>query len=94
MTNQTLLEHIEQARAELQAVTDLKPGDRDLVGNLVTDVIAHLTEPVASEQEANTEHRTKLAVRLEQQVTHLEVTHPKLATLLDRIANMLSSLGI
>ena len=94
MTNETLLEHIEQTRAELHAVTDLTPGDRDLVGNLVTDVIAHLTEQEASEQEALKEHRTKLAIRLEQQVTHLEITHPKLATMLGRIANMLSSLGI
>ena len=94
MTNETLLEHIEQARAELLAMNDLTPADRDLVGNLVTEVVAHLTEHEDGGQKDNKEHRTNLAARLDQQVTQLEITHPKLASMLDRIANMLSSLGI
>ena len=89
MENETLLEHIERAREELLAVQNLDAEDRELVGQLMTEVVAHMTE--ADSDEANLEH---LSGRLKTQVMTLEVNHPKLASMIDRISNLLSSLGI
>lgn len=94
MENETLLKHIEQARAELLAVQNLTPEDRDLVGRLMSDVITHLTENESATDEGSKHIRIKLADQLKQQVTRLEAEHPKLASLLDRVTNMMSSLGI
>lgn len=89
MTKETLLQHIEQARAELQAASDLTPQDRDLVGNLMTDIVTHLTEDDFDEH-----IRDRLSGRFADQAARLEVNHPKLAGLLERVVSFLSSMGI
>lgn len=94
MENDTLLKHIEQARAELLAVHNLSPEDRELVGRLMSDVIGHVTENEATTDEANKHVRKNLSDQIKEQVTRLEAEHPKLASLLDRVTNMMSSLGI
>jgi Mg2+ and Co2+ transporter CorA len=88
MVKDRLLEHIEEAREELLAARDLDATDRDIVGHLLTDVVEHLTE----EGEGQTQDH--LMDRIRQHITRLEVDHPKLASMLDRTANLLASLGI
>jgi hypothetical protein len=94
MENETLLKHIEQARTELLAVHNLSPEDRELVGRLMSDVIGHVTENEATTDEAHKHVRKNLSDQIKEQVTRLEAEHPKLASLLDRVTNMMSSLGI
>ncbi len=94
MPKDKLLEDIEQARAELHAVADLNPEDRDIVGNLVTDVVAHLSDHKPVGSGAKQQMRQSLVGRLEQQVAELEARHPRLSSALNRVATMLSSLGI
>ncbi|MBV1932214.1 MAG: DUF4404 family protein [Porticoccaceae bacterium] len=94
MENETLLKHIEQARAELLAVQNLSPEDRELVGRLMSDVIGHVTENESTMDEGHKHVRKNLSDQIKQQVTRLEAEHPKLASLLDRVTNMMSSLGI
>ena len=94
MKNEALMEHIEQARAELLAVKSLTPADRDLVGQLMTEVVSHLTEEEPDSSESDDARRESLAEKLKEQVAHLEASHPKLAGMLDRLTSMLSSLGI
>ena len=89
MANEKLLEHIEKARAELVAVDGLSPEDRDLVGHLLTDIVAHL-----SEGQGDKDTQEHLSDRLNKQVANLEVNHPKLAGVLERMINALASLGI
>lgn len=89
MTKETLLQHIEKARAELHAAKDLTPRDRDLVGNLMTDIVACLTEDDLDEQT-----RDKLSSGFADQAARLEVNHPRLAGLLERVVSYLSSMGI
>ena len=93
-TREELKADIEQAQKQLHAVHDLTPGDRDLVGNLLTDIVAHLTEHEAEQDEPAHEVRNKIVGQLEQQVERLETEHPRLASMLGRIASMLSSLGV
>lgn len=94
MENDTLLKHIEQARAELLGVQNLTPEDRDLVGRLMNDVVAHLTEKESGTDKGHKQISKNLADQLKQHVTRLEAEHPKLASLLDRLTNMIASLGI
>ena len=94
MENETLLQHIEQARAELLAVQNLGPEDRELVGRLMSDVITHVTEHESAKDEDHKQVRKNLSDQIKQQVTRLEAEHPKLASMLDRLTNMMSSLGI
>lgn len=94
MENETLLKHIEQARTELLAVHNLSPEDRELVGRLMSDVIGHVTKNEATTDEAHKHVRKNLSDQIKEQVTRLEAEHPKLASLLDRVTNMMSSLGI
>ncbi|RLA47863.1 MAG: hypothetical protein DRR06_01245 [Gammaproteobacteria bacterium] len=89
MANEELLAHIERVRTELVAAKNISPEDRDLVGILMTDIVAHLTEEESDEQA-----RGNLSDRLRKQVTNLEVDHPKLAGAFERMINMLASLGI
>ncbi len=85
---------IEQAQARLHALHDLTPGDRDLVGNLLTDIVALLTAPEMARGEPTREARHTFVRQLERQVERLEADHPRFASMLGRIASMLSSLGI
>ena len=94
MANETLMAHIEAARAELLVVQNLKPEDRDLVGKLMTEVVAHLTEAELDTKDVKKTAEENLGEQLKQQVRSLEASHPKLASMLDRLSNMLSSLGI
>lgn len=94
MENDTLLKHIEQARAELLGVQSLTPEDRDLVGRLMNDVVAHLTEKAPGIDKGHKQISKNLLDQLKQHVTRLEAEHPKLASLLDRLTNMISSLGM
>ena len=94
MENDTLLKHIEQARAELLGVQSLTPEDRDLVGRLMNDVVAHLTEKEPGIDKGHKQISKNLLDQLKQHVTRLEAEHPKLASLLDRLTNMISSLGM
>lgn len=89
MVKKKLLENIEDVREELLSETNIGTEDKDIVGNLVTDVAAHLTE---NEQDQTTSDRLK--DRIDQQITNLEMKHPRLATMLGRMASLLSSLGI
>ena len=94
MPKDKLLEHIEQARAELNAIAEMTPGDRDIVGNLVTDVVTYLGDHEPSGTGTKQQLRQSLVVRIEQQVAALEAQHPRLSSMLNRVATMLSSLGI
>lgn len=93
-TREQLKADIEQAHMRLHAVHDLTPGDRDLMGNLLTDIVAHLTVHEAGQGEPAHEVRNKFIGQLEEQVERLETEHPRLASMLGRIASMLSSLGV
>ena len=93
-TREELKADIEQAQARLHALHDLTPGDRDLVGNLLTDIVAHLTEHEAGRGERAHEARQTFVRKLERQVERLETDHPRFASMLGRIASMLSSMGI
>jgi hypothetical protein len=89
MAKEKLMEKIEDVREELISESTLGPEDRDIIGSLLTDIIAHLTE---HEQDKATHEDLK--GRVEQAINNLEMKHPRLATMLGRMANLLSSLGI
>lgn len=90
MTEEAFLAHIKRAQAELEAVKSISAEDRDLVGKTLTDIVAHLTEGEELDESA----REHIADRLQRQVTELEAEHPALASVLARVVNLLSSIGI
>lgn len=94
MENETLLQHIEQAREELLAVHNLGPEDRELVGRLMNDVITHVTKHGSTMGEEQKQVRENLSDQIKQEIVRLEAEHPRLAGMLDRLTNMISSLGI
>ncbi|MEH6544017.1 MAG: DUF4404 family protein [Porticoccaceae bacterium] len=87
--DKALLAEIEALQQELNKAA-LGDDDLDLLSRVVEDVTT-LTSEGAADQGA--EHHA-LRERLRQVATRFEVSHPRLAGAVERLANTLSSLGI
>lgn len=89
MAEQSLLEHAQALRDELEKARDIEAQRSDLVGGLLSEVIEHAT---SAEQGA--EPAKKYSDSLREQVAHFETDHPKIAGMIESLATMLANLGI
>ncbi|MEZ0121659.1 MAG: DUF4404 family protein [Candidatus Reddybacter sp.] len=89
MAKETLLEHAQALRAELEKASNVDAERSDLVGSLLSEVVVHATS--ADKGQVGTK---KYSETLRDQVSHFEADHPKIASMIDGLATMLSSLGI
>lgn len=88
MSEETLLEHVQALRDELAKAANIDPRKRDLLGNVLTEVIVHATS--SDPAEANKKH----SETLRDHAAHFEAEHPRIAGMVGSLADMLSSLGI
>ncbi len=89
MVKETVLEHAKALRNELEKARDIDEQQSYLVGDLLSEIIEHATSDEKGEESAQ-----KYSESLQGQVVHFEAEHPKIAGMLERLATMLSSLGI
>ena len=89
MVEETVLEHAKALRNELEKARDIDEEKSYLVGGLLSEIIEHATSDEEGEEPAK-----KYSDSLRGQVAHFEVEHPKIAGMLERLATMLSNLGI
>ncbi len=89
MVEETVLEHAKALRNELEKARDIDEEKSYLVGGLLSEIIEHATSDEEGEEPAQ-----KYSDNLRGQVAHFEVEHPKIAGMLERLATMLSNLGI
>jgi|TARA_R110002111_G_scaffold23154_2_gene52378 hypothetical protein len=89
MTEKSLLEEAQSLRAELEKARDIDEEKSYLMGDLLSEIIEHVTS-----DEENDVPAQKYSDDLRAEVAHFEAEHPKIAGMLERMATMLSSLGI
>lgn len=89
MTEKSLLEEAQSLRAELEKARDIDEEKSYLMGDLLSEIIEHVTS-----DEENDVPDQKYSDNLRAEVAHFEAEHPKIAGMLERMATMLSSLGI
>ena len=89
MSEETLLEHAQALRAELEKARDIDEEKSYLVGDLLSEIIVHATS-----DEGGKEPAKKYSDSLRGQVSHFEADHPKIASMIESLATMLSNLGI
>lgn len=89
MVEDKLHAQLEDLHAELERAAKVERGEKDIVGNLLTEVVDLMsTEEVAEEQ-----HRDLLD-RLESKALEFDFDHPRLAAMLRRLVNLLAGLGV
>ncbi len=89
MVEDKLHAQLEDLHAELERAAKVERGEKDIVGNLLTEVVDLMsTEEVAAEQ-----HRDLLD-RLESKALEFDFDHPRLAAMLRRLVNLLAGLGV
>ncbi|MDF1830954.1 MAG: DUF4404 family protein [Porticoccaceae bacterium] len=89
MSEKNLLEQAQTLRAELEKARDIDEAKSYLMGDLLSEIIEHVTSNEESDMPTQ-----KYSDSLRGEVAHFEAEHPKIAGMLERLATMLSSLGI
>ncbi len=89
MSEDNLLEQAQALRAELEKARDIDAAKNYLMGDLLSEIIEHVTS-----DEQGSVPAQKYSDSLREEVAHFETEHPKIAGMLDRLATMLSNLGI
>jgi len=89
MVEETVLEHAKALRNELEKARDIDEEKSYLVGGLLSEIIVHATSGDEGEEPAQ-----KYSDSLRGQVSHFEADHPKIASMMESLATMLSNLGI
>lgn len=81
--------HLASVHDELEKATAIHPGEKDLLGGLLTDV---LTQASADGQVAGQKHGIR--ERLEEQARRFDTDHPQLAKVIERLVGVLADMGI
>lgn len=81
--------HLAQVHDELEKATAIHPGEKDLLGGLLTDV---LDQASADGHAAGQKHGIR--ERLEEQARRFDADHPQLAKVIERLAGVLADMGI
>lgn len=89
MSEESLLEQVQTLRAELKNARDIDAEKSYLMGDLLSEIIEHVTSGEEGDVPAQ-----KYSDNLRAEVAHFEAEHPKIAGTLERLATMLSNLGI
>lgn len=74
---------------ELEKATAIHPGEKDLLGGLLTDV---LTQASGNGQVAGQKHGIRES--LEEQARRFDADHPQLAKVIERLVSVLADMGI
>lgn len=89
MVEDKLHAQLEDLHAELARATEVKRGEKDVVGHLLTEVV----DLMSGEEVAEQQHRDLLE-RLESKALEFDFDHPKLAAMLRRLVHLLAGLGV
>lgn len=89
MTNDDLRSQLAQLHNELEHAKTLAPEERDVFGNLMSDMVK-----IAQGSEVPEKHRRSLRETLEQKENEFEVDHPRLAGVIRQILDALNRMGI
>lgn len=84
-TRRAVSERLEQLRRELAASASLSAADRERLEQLIADVRDH------NERD---EPESSLGDRLQEAMSHLEETHPRLTLAIGAVADALAAIGI
>lgn len=88
-TDDALRAHLAQVHDELAKATAIHPGEKDLLGGLLTDV---LTQATGDGQV--TGQKQGIRERLEEQARRFDTDHPQLAKVIERLVGVLADMGI
>lgn len=88
-TEEALREHLKQLHDELERTATITPEERDRVGQMMTDVIESV-----GEQPSPMERYHRVQEGLRDQAREFESRHPRLAGVIERIADLLAGAGI
>ncbi|TNF06283.1 MAG: DUF4404 family protein [Gammaproteobacteria bacterium] len=89
MKNEELHSQLEQLHKELEQAKTLAPADRDVLGNLMSDMVK-----IAQGEEPVEKPRQSLREKLEEKESEFEVEHPRLAGVIRQILDALNRMGI
>ncbi len=89
MVEDKLHAQLEDLHAELERAAKVEPGEKDMVGHLLTEVV----DLMSGEEVAEEQHRDLLE-RLESKALEFDFDHPRLAAMLRRLVNLLAGLGV
>ncbi|WP_461518355.1 DUF4404 family protein [Porticoccus sp.] len=89
MTNEELHSQLEQLHKELEQAKTLSPADRDVFGNLMSDMVK-----IAQGKEQVEKPHHSLRQRLEEKESEFEVEHPRLAGVIRQVLDALNRMGI
>ncbi|HVP90038.1 MAG TPA: DUF4404 family protein [Terriglobales bacterium] len=90
MTNKNLNDSLSHLHAELKKVKHVDKASSELLNKLGQDIQRILDNP----GEVPEGHHKSLRANLDKSVAHFAVSHPALASLMIRVINMLSEMGI
>lgn len=89
MKNEELHSQLEQLHEELARAKTLAPEDRDVLGNLMSDMVK-----IAQGEEPAEKPRRTLREKLEEKESEFEIEHPRLAGVIRQILDALNRMGI
>lgn len=89
MKNEELHSQLQQLHKELEQAKTLAPGDRDVLGNLMSDMVK-----IAQGEEPAEKPRQSLREKLEEKESEFEVVHPRLAGVIRQVLDALNRMGI
>ncbi len=80
--------HLARVHDELEKATAIHPGEKDLLGGLLTDVLAQASGDDVEGQKPG------IRERLEEQARRFDADHPQLAKVIERLVGVLADMGI
>lgn len=89
MTNEELSSQLDELHAELEKAKTLSPGERDLFGHLMLDMVR-----IAQGEEPAIKPKETLRDQLEHKASDFESGHPRLAAVIRQVLDALNKMGI
>lgn len=89
MANEELRTQLAQLHDELEHAKTIAPEERDVFGNLMSDMVK-----IAQGTEVPEERHVTLREKLEQKESEFEIDHPRLAGIIRQILDALNRMGI
>lgn len=89
MANEELRTQLSQLHDELEQAKTIAPEERDVFGNLMSDMVK-----IAQGTEVPEERHITIREKLEQKESEFEIDHPRLAGIIRQILDALNRMGI
>lgn len=89
MANEELRDQLTQLHDELEKAKNISREERDVFGNLMSDMVK-----IAQGSEMPEERHLTLREKLEQKESEFEIDHPRLAAVIRQILDALNRMGI